>query len=341
MTEYTKINFFKKLAMSIKDLDKYDQLAIQPIRKTVGYFIKLLLLFSTILAVIYSIQIFQLGNAAKEKINEVPNFKYEKGELKFENNTPIILNDVTNILNGVLILPDESAETAKEATSKIKTYDSYLIFNKSNFIVSMSDKRLQYNYDELLQNYSIKKFDKQELQTFIEKLDTKTLAIAFFVVCIPYLLCIYILTIGLDICLTFIISFCTTRLARIRLKTSALINVSIYSLTLSIILYLIYLIVNMVTGFEIANFRIMYVAVAAIYSIISILIIKADFIEKQQELAKVIKEQQVIRAEFEKEEEENTSENNIDNETNDSMESVENNEESDNTNKPEKNKQED
>ena len=60
MTEYTKINFFKKLVMSIKDLDKYDQLAVQPIRKTVGYFIKLLLLFSIILAIVYSIQIFQL-----------------------------------------------------------------------------------------------------------------------------------------------------------------------------------------------------------------------------------------------------------------------------------------
>lgn len=340
MTEYTKINFFKKLAMSIKDLDKYDQLAIQPIRKTVGYFIKLLLLFSTILAIVYSIQIFQLGNAAKEKIDEVPNFKYEKGELKFENNTPIILNDVTNILNGVLILPDESVETAKEATAKIKTYDSYLILNKSNFIVSMNDKRLQYDYDELLKNYSIKKFDKQELQTFIEKLDTKTLAIAFFIVFIPYLFCIYIVTIGLDICLTFIISFFTTRLARIRLKTSALINVSIYSLTLSIILYLIYSIVNMVTGFEIANFRIMYVAIAAIYSVISILIIKADFIEKQQELAKVIKEQQAIRAEFEKEEE-NNSENNNENRINDSIGNAENNQKNDDTNQPQEDKQED
>lgn len=340
MTEYTKINFFKKLAMSIKDLDKYDQLAIQPIRKTVGYFIKLLLLFSIILAIVYSIQIFQLGNAAKEKINEVPNFKYEKGELKFEDNTPIILNDVTNILNGVLILPDENAETAKESIAKIKTYDSYLILNKSNFIVSMNDKRLQYNYDELLQNYSIKKFDKQELETFIETLDMRTLAIAFFIVLIPYLLCIYIITIGLDICLTFIISFCTTRLARIRLKTSALINVSIYSLTLSIILYLIYSIINVVTGFEITNFRIMYVAVAAIYSVISILIIKADFIEKQQELAKVIKEQQAIRAEFEKEEE-NNSENNNENRINDSIGNAENNQKNDDTNQPQEDKQED
>ena len=39
MTENVKMNFFKKLILSIKDLDKYDQLAIQPLSKGISYFV--------------------------------------------------------------------------------------------------------------------------------------------------------------------------------------------------------------------------------------------------------------------------------------------------------------
>ncbi len=304
MTENTKMNFFKKLALSVKDIDKYDQLAIQPIRKGISYFLKLILLFAVILSIVYTMQIFQLVNKAKTEINNIPDFKYENGEVSFEENKPIILEDVTDILNTVLILPEENDET-KEYIAKAKTYKNYLIINKSNFVISINDNKLQYNYSDILNQLSIKSFDRVELKSYLDDINTINLSSSFFAVMILYLFFGYGISIAIDICLTFIISFLTTRLAKIRLKTSALINIAIHSLTLPVLLYLAYCVTNILTGFEISNFRIMYILIASVYSVISILIIKVDFIEKQVELAKVIKEQQEIRKELQEQEDGN------------------------------------
>lgn len=298
MTEDVKLNFFKKLVISVKDLDKYDLLAAQPVKKGISYFIKLILLFSTVLAMMYSIQVFQLSNKAKEKIDEVPDFEYKNGELVFNEDEPILFENITNLLNSVLIIPNENDENSKEYSKKIKTYNSYLILNKSDFAISINDNKLDFKYKDVLDRYSIKSFDKAELKDLISTINSTTLSFSFFLLMIIYLFFWYLIMLGSDIIITFLVSSITSWLARIKLKISALVNIAIHSLTLSILLYLAYYIVNILTGFEIKNFRIMYVLVASIYAAISILIIKADFIERQVELAKVIKEQQAIRKEL-------------------------------------------
>lgn len=312
MTEDVKLNFFKKLIMSVKDLDKYDQLAVQTVRQGISYFLKLILLFAVVLSVMYSIQIYKLINVAKEKIDIIPEFEYKNGEILFKENEPVVLENMSNVLNSILILPEIDKETEEKYTSKVKTYNSYLILNKSNFAISVNDNKLQYNYKDVLEKYSIKSFDKEELGNFIKSIDAASLSIAFFLVMIIYLFFWYATFIGADILLTFLVSLITSRIARIKLRTSALVNISIHSLTLSILLYLLYHVINMLTGFEISKFRLMYVLVAAIYASISVLIIKADFIERQRELANVIKEQQKIRAEFNNDEDINNEENSID-----------------------------
>lgn len=309
MTENVKMNFFKKLIISVKDLDKYDQLAVQTVRQGISYFFKIILLFAVVLSIMYSTQIYKLINITKEKIDIIPEFEYKNGEIIFKGNEPVILENMSNVLNSVLILPETEEKTEEEYISKVKTYNSYLIINKSNFAISVNDNKLQYNYKDVLEKYSIKSFDKAELSNFIKGINSISLSIAFFLVMIIYLFFWYIIFIGADILITFLVSLITSRIARIKLRTSALVNIAIHSLTLSILLYLLYYIINMLTGFEISKFRIMYVSVAAIYASISVLIIKADFIERQKELAKVIKEQQKIRAEYNNEEDINSEEN--------------------------------
>lgn len=312
MTENVKLNFFKKLIMSVKDLDKYDQLAVQTVRQGISYFLKLILLFAVVLSVMYSMQIYKLINIAKEKIDTIPEFEYKNGEILFKGKGPVILENMSKVLNSVLILPEIDKETEEKYTSKVKTYNSYLILNKSNFAISVNDNKLQYNYKDVLEKYSIKSFDKGELSNFIKSIDATSLSIAFFLVMIIYLFFWYAIFIGADILITFLVSFVTSRIARIKLRTSALVNISIHSLTLSILLYLLYYVINMLTGFEISNFRLMYVLVASIYASISVLIIKADFIERQKELAEVIKEQQKIRAEFNNDDDINDEEDSMD-----------------------------
>ena len=92
--------------------------------------------------------------------------------------------------------------------------------------------------------------------------------------------------------------------SNLRLKYSAAYNIATYSLTLPIVLNLIYAVINILTGYTISYFSIMYMAITCIYIITAILMIKSDVIKKQMELSKIIQEQERVKLELEKQEEE-------------------------------------
>ena len=100
-------------------------------------------------------------------------------------------------------------------------------------------------------------------------------------------------------------------LCGLRLKYSAVYNIAIYSLTLPITLSLIYEVVNLLTGYTITYFSIMYMAITCIYVFTAILMIKSDVIKKQMELSKIIEEQERIKQEIERKEQEKKEQANI------------------------------
>ena len=75
-------------------------------------------------------------------------------------------------------------------------------------------------------------------------------------------------------------------------------NIAVYSLTLPILLNLIYTVINTLTGYTITYFPIMYTGVTCIYIFTAILMIKSDIIKKQMELSKIIQEQEKIKEEM-------------------------------------------
>ena len=307
MTENVKMNFFKKLILSIKDLDKYDQLAIQPLSKGISYFVKLILLISIILSIMYTMQSYQLFSTAKEKINYIPDFEYKDGTLAFkEKSDPILFEDVSNIVNCILIIPDTDKEKTDEYISRAKTYNSCLTLNKDKFSIAIKDNKLDFSYKDLFEATNITSFNKEDVKKLVDNINIISLSIAFFLEITAYLFLWNLVSIALDIIITFLVSYITSKFARIKLKLHAMINIAIHSLSLPIILYMLYNIINVLTGFEISNFRLMYILVASIYAWISVLIIKADFIEKQIELAKVIKEQQNVRKEMDEQDNNDT-----------------------------------
>lgn len=79
---------------------------------------------------------------------------------------------------------------------------------------------------------------------------------------------------------------------------------SVYALTLSIILYMIYIIANLFIGFTVKYFEIAYNAIAYIYITTAMLMMKSDLIKQQMEVGKIIQEQKKIREEKQQEENE-------------------------------------
>ena len=59
------------------------------------------------------------------------------------------------------------------------------------------------------------------------------------------------------------------------------------------------MIINMLTGFEIQYFRVMYNAIAYIYVVTAILMIRAEMIKQQIELVKLAEEQKKVKEELE------------------------------------------
>ena len=88
------------------------------------------------------------------------------------------------------------------------------------------------------------------------------------------------------------------------IKYKEIFNMSIYALTLSIVLYLIYICVNITTGFTIKYFDLAYEIISYIYIITAILMIKSDLIKQQIEIGKIVEEQKKVREEKKQEDNE-------------------------------------
>ena len=119
----------------------------------------------------------------------------------------------------------------------------------------------------------------------------------FVVISIAYLFVLYLIQVILDVLLLSVIGFLLSKIIGVEFKYKSIFNMSVYSLTLSIALYMIYIIVNLFTGFEIKYFEIAYNAIAYIYIITAMLMIKSDLIKQQGELTKIVQVQKKIREE--------------------------------------------
>jgi len=108
----------------------------------------------------------------------------------------------------------------------------------------------------------------------------------------------------IDVLLISILGFLVSRIFRMTLRYRHILNIAFHAVTLPVILAIIYFSVNMLTGFEIRLFRMAYDAIAYIYILTAMLIIRADMMKKQLELLKMVEVQKQVRIELEQEKQE-------------------------------------
>ena len=95
-----------------------------------------------------------------------------------------------------------------------------------------------------------------------------------------------------------IVGYLATIILKMKMRYVAIFNMTIYALTLSTLLNILYIIINIFTNFTIQYFDIMYVTVATIYLLAAILIIKTELIKKQAEVMKIIEAEQIVKKEL-------------------------------------------
>ena len=105
MTEETskKTNFFKDVLKSIKDLDKYEDFAMEVPRKSFKYLVKLVAIFCAIICIFYTYNIVNNMNDIYAKLKDkLPNFFYSQGVLKVDSKEPIVIEEYKDIFGKML-----------------------------------------------------------------------------------------------------------------------------------------------------------------------------------------------------------------------------------------------
>ena len=298
MEEKNEISFLKKIKISIFGLENYEKLAIQTIGSVIGYIAKLMLIFVLILSIALTYKFSEtIGNVKGYIESEISQINFENGTLtvtgKNETTDAIIAADEENLEHKIIIDTNEiTEEQINNYRNEIQGYNTGIIILKDGAIINESGLSLSIPFSSIADRYNIVKLDKQNILDMLSGNNASMLYAGFFVIMYIYLFIIYFSTVLVDALLYSLIEY------------SAIYKISIHALTLPIILNLIYMLINIFTGFTIKYFDIMYLAITCIYIITAILMIKADMIKKQLELSRIISEQEKIKQEMERQEQE-------------------------------------
>lgn len=299
-------SFISKLISSIKDFEKYPEMAAKPFNTVLKYLLILIAIFTLIVSIVSVYNISKnLKNGIEYFKDEIPNVSYIDNKLNVESEEVIKIKNENNIVDLIIINTNDITEDeVNKYTRELEGYTSGVILLRDKLIINMGNGTINYSYEKLSEIYNIGNMTKQDMLEFFEGSNLVMLYIGIFIMTYIYLFMAYLISTLFDAVILSIIGYITCLLLRLRVKFIAMFKISIYALTLPIILNLLYIIIQTLFAFEIKYFEIMYIAVAYIYIVAAILMIKSDILKKQQELTKIIEEQEKVKQQLEREKEE-------------------------------------
>ena len=290
-----KLNFISKIIISIKDFEKYILLSAEKSSKALSYFIRLILLFSSIIAIAYTFKFAKIVNSISKYINDnIEEINYESGSLEIITKEAVQIENENNLLQFIIIDTGEDADL-QDYTSKLNLYDTGIIILKDKTILKnrINNGQTIYEYSRFM----IDNFNKSQLMEIITGRQIYYFYAVLFFTLFIYLFLFYFTQMFIDAICLALLGYLVGRINRMRIKFTATFNIGIYALTLPIILKLIYIITNMLTGIEIKYFEWMYTTISYVYVVVAILMIKADFIDKQMQMMKIYEEREIKKEE--------------------------------------------
>lgn len=307
--EDKKISFIKRVKMAIFNFEKYQDFAKEDLKIAIKYFLKLILLFTMVVCIAITYQYTSIAKTGIQIIKEeIPDFVYENNKLESKADKPTIIQKSDRNTNYVIIIDttiDENSEEFKEYESKLELYNIGAIFLNDKVMVrtGLSNNLQAFEYATIAKQYGLESFDKSSLLEKINNIEPISLTIALYITLVLYLFASYLISTLLETLLLFVLGYFIARIVGVKMKNGAVYGIGLYSLTLSILLNMIYIPVNILTGFEIQYFQVMYTAISYIYLVTAILMMRSDLIKQQMEVQKIEDVQKEVKEEFEKNEE--------------------------------------
>ena len=298
-----KIGFFQKVWDSITKIEKYPDMAAEGLGRAFTYLCKVVAILAIVLCLGMMYQTYQMLQEGIEYLqNEFPEFSYKDGVLNVSSDQPLTISEDNSYVGKTIIDTNtEDQQTENQYINEIEKSGSGMIILKDKVILKNGSiaGTINYNYSELLGQMGITEFTKQSVIDYVNSSQVISLYISVFITIFVYSFMMYLLTTLSNVVFLSIFGYLTTWIARIKMRFVAVFNMSIYALTLSIFLNMLYIAVNIFIDFNMEYFQVMYIAVSAIYLVAAIFLLKTEFMKQQDELMKIAEAQEIVRKEME------------------------------------------
>ena len=298
--------FFKKVKYSIFNIEKYPEMATEGLGKALSYIAKLVVILAIVLSIWILWQTYQIIKEGVSYLeNQFPDFSYSDGILTVNTEEPITID---NEQFGRIIVDTktDSEETINQYLNSINEYGAGTLILKNRVVlknIAMVGE-ISYNYKESLDSINLTTFNKQDVVNYVTGGQINSLYFSIFVTLFIYSFSMYFINTLWYAIIIGLVGYFTMFMLKMRMRYVAVFNMAIYALTLSTILNILYVLINMLFNFNIEYFSIMYVTVATIYLLAAIFILKTDLIKKQAEVMKIVEAQQIVKKELEEKEKE-------------------------------------
>ncbi len=305
----TKLSFFKRVLISIKDFDKYQIFAVEKLSKSIKYLFQIVAIFVIIISSLLTYKFFNIIQYSLNYFeNEIPNLKYEENILSVDTDKIIKIEQNKDFPANIIIdTITENEEEIQTQIDNLKNYDNAVLILKDKIILknSMTNLVSTYNYSDIAKQYNITNFTKEEALNFIaNNINYTVLIVSYFIVMFIYMFVIYLASIAVDAIMIAVLGFLTARIVGLKLRFTPCYNLAVHALTLSIILNAIYIVANTFIGLTISYFQVVYTVIACIYMVTAILLIKQDLIKQTIEVGIIQEEQEKIKQAIEKQKQE-------------------------------------
>lgn len=303
-----KEGFFKKVWNSITKIEKYPEMAAQGLGKAFSYICKVVAILAIVVCLGMMYQAYQMVQEGVQYLqNEFPEFSYKDGILTIQSEEPITISAENSYVGEVIIdTKTEDEKTINQYVAQVEDYGDGIIILKDQVKVKNATVMgtINYEYKEILGQMGITEFQKQDVINYMNSSQMINFYISIFITIIVYTFAMYLLTTLSNAVFLAVFGYLTTWITKIRMRFVAVFNMAVYSLTLSTILNMMYIAINIFVPFTMEYFQVMYVTVAAIYLIAAIFLLKSEYIKRQMELMKIAEAQEIVRKELEEKEQE-------------------------------------
>jgi maltodextrin utilization protein YvdJ len=241
-----RMGFFKKLRYSVTEVNMYPQMISQGVGKAFKYLLLFTLIFGTISSMIIGYQLNKdIGNFISQLEKDLPEFTFEKSKLHVEGAMPITYTELDE--NTVIII-DTTGGTTPDI---LEEYESAALFLEDQAIIKRNAVETRVISFAEFADISFDKEDVMNLLPYLKWFSLIAGIVVWIVFFIGKLISAFILS---------IISLIISKIRNVDLSFGHLYSLSVYSLTLPILLDIVFNLFH----FDLPN--LIYYAIAIIYA---------------------------------------------------------------------------